>query len=65
MYAVILGFLVTLIVGYAVSYILFLLKLQDKGKIYVDGSVNEINADLFSPPIAKKFKKDHDKKQIF
>lgn len=64
MYAVILGFLVTFIVGYIVSYALNLLKLQDKEKIYVSGSINEINTDLFSPPIAKMMKKDYEKKEI-
>jgi hypothetical protein len=62
MYAVILGFLVTLVIGYISSYFFYLLKLQDKEKIHVIGT-NDINTDLFSPPIAKKLKSNYDKKQ--
>lgn len=64
MYAVIIGFLVTLIVGYLTSYVLYLTKLQGMEKIYVNDSINEINAELFSPPIAKKIKREYEKKQI-
>ena len=64
MYAVVLGFLITLVVGYIASYVFYLLKLQNTDKIYAYGSSGEINADLFSPPIAKKLKKRFDKKQV-
>ena len=56
------GFLITLTVGYVSSWLLFLLKLQGKEKIYVEGSINEINTDLFSPPIAARMKKSFAKK---
>lgn len=57
MYGVIIGFLVTLILGYVFSYIFYLLKWQTMEKIYVEGSIGELNADLFVPPIAKRIKR--------
>lgn len=63
MYGVVIGFLITLIVGYLASYLLYLMKLQSMDKIYLKDSINEINTDLFSPPIAKMIKKDFEKKQ--
>jgi len=64
MYAVILGFLLTLIIGYITSYILYLLKLQTMHKIYVKGSINEINVNLFVPPLARLYKKNNDEKRV-
>ncbi|KAG5677315.1 hypothetical protein PVAND_007084 [Polypedilum vanderplanki] len=57
MYGVIIGFLVTLIIGYFASYLLYVLKLQTMEKIYVENSIGEINSDLFVPPLAKYIKK--------
>lgn len=64
MYGVIIGFLVTLIGGYLTSYALYMLKLQTMDTIYVKDSINEINADLFSPPIARKIRRDFQKKSV-
>lgn len=64
MYAVILGFLIALVVGYIVSYILYLANLQSMQKIYVKGSINEINENLFVPPLARWFKKKHQEKSV-
>lgn len=64
MYAVIIGFLITFIIGYLVSYILYALKLQGMEKIYVKDSINQIDTGLFSPPIAKKMKKDFEEKSV-
>lgn len=64
MYGVIIGFLVTLIGGYLASYALYMLKLQTMDTIYVKDSINEINADLFSPPIARKIRRDFQKKSV-
>ncbi|XP_070504265.1 putative sodium-dependent multivitamin transporter [Chironomus tepperi] len=63
MYAVVLGFLLTLIVGYVTSYILYWTKLQNMHKIYVKGSVNEINVNLFVPPLARLYKRHNDEKR--
>ncbi|KAG5683323.1 hypothetical protein PVAND_012609 [Polypedilum vanderplanki] len=57
MYGVIIGFLITFIIGYLVSFILYKLKLQTMEKIYVQNSTEEINSELFIPPLAKYFKK--------
>jgi len=62
MYSVIIGLLVTLIVGYLMSYILQLLKLQNNARIYVEGSIKEINVALFSPPIARSIRRKFEKK---
>lgn len=64
MYGVIIGFLVTLISGYLASYALYRLNLQTMDTIYVKDSINEINTDLFSPPIARKIKRDFKKKSV-
>lgn len=63
MYGVVIGFLITLIVGYLTSYLLYLMKLQTMDRIYLKDSINEINTDLFSPPIAKMMKKDFERKK--
>lgn len=65
MYAVIIGFLITLIVGYLTSYILYVSKLQGMERIYVKDSINQVDTDLFSPPIAKMMRKKFEKRQIF
>lgn len=57
LYAVIIGFLITLILGYLLSYIFYLLKWQTMSKIYKKGSINEIDTNLFVPPIARRFKR--------
>lgn len=62
MYAVVIGFLVTFILGYVFSYIFYLLKLQTMDNIYIDKETKEINADLFSPPIAMRLRKIFQKK---
>lgn len=57
MYAVVIGFLITFIVGYLLSWLFYLLKIQGKEKIYIEGSINEINTDLFVPPLATRMRK--------
>uniref|UniRef100_A0A6B2EGH4 Putative sodium/solute symporter n=1 Tax=Phlebotomus kandelakii TaxID=1109342 RepID=A0A6B2EGH4_9DIPT len=53
----VLGFLVTLIVGLVMAYLLRWLKLEGESRIYVDENKECINTDLFSPPIAWRLKK--------
>lgn len=64
LYAVIIGFLVTLIIGYTLSYLFYYLQLQSMDKIYVENSIDEIDTNLFSPPIAKRMKRNFEMKQI-
>lgn len=63
MYGVILGFVLTFTVGYLASHAFYALKLQSMDQIYVKGSINEIDSDLFTPPLAKRIKRDWQKKQ--
>jgi sodium-coupled monocarboxylate transporter 8/12 len=63
LYAVIMGFVITVFVGYLTSFILYMLKLQTKEKIYVKGSINEIDMNLFSPPIARSLKRKMNKEK--
>ena len=56
MYAGVIGFLVTVLVGYIASWILVLLKKQGAEKIYVDGNKNLIKTELFFPIVARHFK---------
>ena len=63
MYAVVLGFLITTIVGYSVSNILRLFDMQGDSKIYVNDNSCNINADLFVPPIAKRIRKRNAKNE--
>lgn len=65
MYGVVIGFLITMTVGYLTSWILLKTKLQGMEMIYVKDSINEVNTELFAPPIARKIKRDFDKTQIF
>lgn len=64
LYAVIIGFLITLIVGYLLSYLFYFLGFQSMDKIFVENSINEINPTLFSPPIAKRLKRNFEMKQV-
>jgi hypothetical protein len=61
MYAVIIGFLLTLVVGYLASWLFHAMKLQTMDRIYVKDSVNAINGDLFSPPFAKRYTRNVEK----
>lgn len=64
LYAVILGFSITLIVGYLLSFLFYKLGLQSMEKIYVENSMNEIDTTLFVPPIAKRLKRNFEMKQV-
>lgn len=64
LYAVIMGFFITFIFGYLLSYIFYKLGLQSMDKIYVENSINEIDSNLFVPPIAKRLKRSLEMKQV-
>ena len=64
MYGVVIGFLVTFILGYLMSCVLFYTGMETKEKIYVKDSINEINTDLFVPPIARKIKRNFERKSV-
>lgn len=57
MWAGVLGFLVTFIVGLSLSYILKRCNAQGKEKMYLNDDKTSINTDLFSPPVAKRLKR--------
>lgn len=57
MYAGVLGFLMTILVGYLVSWLLVLLKKQGEEKIYINNNKNLIKTELFFPIIGKRFKR--------
>lgn len=52
-----LGFFTSLIIGWLVSAALDYFGLAGEPKIYSDESRNIINADLFTPPLAKRIRK--------
>lgn len=58
MWYCVLGFLVTLLVGFVVSQVLKRLNMQGQvnEKIYLDEQQKYLNPDLFSPPIAKRLR---------
>jgi hypothetical protein len=53
MYSAFIGFVVTFVIGYLLSYILRALKKQGPGIIFIDDSKTIVNADLFMQPKAK------------
>lgn len=57
MYAAFIGFLITFILGYAISLILKLLHKQGIEKIYLDSSKTMMDPDLFMPPKAMSIRK--------
>jgi hypothetical protein len=57
MYSAFIGFLLTFIIGLALSYILKALNKQGRERIYIDDTKTIINADLFLPPKAKSIRK--------
>lgn len=61
MYAALIGFLITVIVGYSLSIILRLLKKQGKERIYEDDTKTTINPNLFWPPKAKYIRRRNKK----
>lgn len=64
LYSVAIGFLVTYIVGYAVSRILSAFNLSGIDKVHIDGDKNLVNFDLFFPPVAKSLRKSHTKRDL-
>lgn len=52
-----LGFCISFFGGWIISQVLILLKLEGKPSIYMDESKTLIDADLFSPPVAKRLRK--------
>ncbi|XP_053697408.1 putative sodium-dependent multivitamin transporter [Sabethes cyaneus] len=57
MWSVVLGYIVTFIVGYGTSLMLRWLGYSGTDRIYLDNDKVYINTDLFSPPIAKRMKR--------
>lgn len=57
LWSVVLGYLLTFIVGYSVSLTLRWLGHQGTERIYLDNDHVYINTDLFSPPVAKHIKR--------
>lgn len=51
------GFCITFFGGWLISQVLIWFGLQGESTIYMDDSKELINADLFSPPIAKRLRK--------
>lgn len=62
MWYVVIGFFITLFVGYVLSFIFEKLNRAGEIKIYTDSSQMFYNTDLFSPPFAKRLKKQMAKK---
>lgn len=61
MYAGVLGFLITILIGYLTSWLLVLLKKQGQEKIYIDNNKNLIKTELFFPFIGRSYKKQNAK----
>jgi hypothetical protein len=59
---VVIGFLVTFLIGYVSSVILKELKLTSNNKIFIDGNKHLLNYDLFAPFVSKKLQRKHDRK---
>lgn len=57
MWYCVLGFTVTILVGYLLSFLFEQIGIQGKSKIYLDDEETCINTDLFSPPIARRLKR--------
>lgn len=57
MYSAFIGFLVTYILGFVLSYILRALKKHGKERIYIDDTKTTIHPELFLPPIAKSIRR--------
>lgn len=57
MWYCVLGFTVTILVGYFLSFIFEQIGIQGRSKIYLDDDETCINTDLFSPPIARRLKR--------
>lgn len=57
LWSVVLGYVLTFIVGYTVSLTLRWLGHQGTERIYLDNDHVYINTDLFSPPVAKHIKR--------
>lgn len=50
------GFFISLVVGWIISVILDSFNLGGESKIYTDANRTIINADLFTPPLAKRLR---------
>ncbi|XP_058824324.1 putative sodium-dependent multivitamin transporter [Topomyia yanbarensis] len=57
LWSVVLGYIVTFVVGYSTSLLLRWLGHQGAERIYLDNDKIYINTDLFSPPVAKRMKR--------
>ncbi|XP_013117905.1 putative sodium-dependent multivitamin transporter [Stomoxys calcitrans] len=52
----VLGFIITLTVGYASSWLLEHFQLADNSQIYLDTSLKQIDYDLFAPPLSRRLR---------
>jgi solute carrier family 5 (sodium-coupled monocarboxylate transporter), member 8/12 len=57
MWAGVVGFMVTVFVGYTISYILEKTNYQGPITLYINDDHASINTDLFSPPKARALRK--------
>lgn len=57
MYAAFIGFLLSYGIGFIISVVLRLFKIQGKSLIYTDDTETTINPDLFLPPKARLIRK--------
>lgn len=55
----VIGFFITFIVGYVVSFALDLCNLGGSKKIYLDSKSRYIDTELFSPPVSKRLKRQN------
>lgn len=53
----VIGFLISFLGGWLISYLLDLCKMGGTRPIFLDDEQKYINCDLFSPPIARRIKK--------
>lgn len=57
LWSVVLGYIVTFVIGYGTSLILLWLGYGGTERIYLDSGKTCINTDLFSPPVAKRMRR--------
>nr|XP_029727511.1 putative sodium-dependent multivitamin transporter isoform X2 [Aedes albopictus] len=57
LWSVVLGYIVTFVIGYGTSLILLWLGYGGTDRIYLDSGKTCINTDLFSPPVAKRMRR--------
>lgn len=63
LYSVVIGFVITLTIGYLASRLFEKLNIDGTDRVYINGDKTTLNYDLFFPPIARRLRIQHAKRE--